>query len=150
VTAAARPLPPLACPRCGAPVAASRDGAACTRCSSSYPTKDGVLHLVAGGVGAPGFDPHYFPTLAAVEKEHYWFATRREVVRDVLRGAVPDLGRRALFDLGCGSGGQLQFLGESGVPLAGACDVYPESLEIVRRRVDVPLVLVDEGRAIRS
>jgi len=38
-------------------------------------------------VGAAGYDPHYFPTLAAVEREHYWFATRREVVRDALRDA---------------------------------------------------------------
>jgi SAM-dependent methyltransferase len=108
--------------------------------------RDGVLHLVAGRVGAAGFDPHYFPTLAAVERKHYWFAARREVVRDVLRATVPDLGRRALFDLGCGSGGLLHFLGESGVPLAGACDVYLESLQLVRRRVEAPLVLVDEGR----
>jgi SAM-dependent methyltransferase len=31
------------------------------------------------------------------------------------------------------------------VPLAGACDAYPESLELVRRRIDTTLVLVDEG-----
>jgi SAM-dependent methyltransferase len=97
-------------------------------------------------VGAAGFDPHYFPTLAEVEREHYWFVTRREVVRDVLRAAVPDLAQRRLFDIGCGSGGLLAFLGTSGIELAGACDVYPESLALVRRRVAAPLLLVDEGR----
>ena len=105
-----------------------------------------MLHLVAGRVGAAGYDPHYFPTLAAVEREHYWFASRREVVRDALRAAVPDLAHRALFDLGCGTGGLLRFLGDSGIALAGACDAYPESLAIVRRLVAAPLVLVDEGR----
>lgn len=137
---------PLVCPRCRAAVRPGPEGATCTACGAVYPVRNGILHLVAGRVGAAGFDPHYFPTLAAVEKEHYWFATRREVVRDVLRVAVPDLGRRGLFDLGCGSGGLLHFLGESGVPLAGACDVYLESLELVRRRIEAPLVLVDEGR----
>jgi SAM-dependent methyltransferase len=32
--------------------------------------------------------------------------------------------------------------------VAGACDVYPESLRLVRARTDVPLVLVDEGRPL--
>jgi SAM-dependent methyltransferase len=108
--------------------------------------RDQVLDLRAGRQGEAGYDPHYFPTLAAVERDHFWFVTRREVVRDVLRDAVPDLARRALFDVGCGSGGLLEFLGASGVPLAGACDAYPESLALVRRRVAVPLLLVDEGR----
>ena len=121
-------------------------GASCAGCGSAFELRGGILDLRTGRVGAPGFDPHYFPTLAAVEREHYWFATRREVVRDVLRDAVPDLGRRALFDIGCGSGGLLAFLGESGVKLAGACDVYAESLALVRQRVGAPLLLVDEGR----
>jgi SAM-dependent methyltransferase len=108
--------------------------------------RDQVLDLRVGRQGEAGYDPHYFPTLAAVEWDHFWFATRRDVVRDALRDVVPDLGRRALFDVGCGSGGLLQFLGASGVPLAGACDAYPESLALVRRRVAVPLLLVDEGR----
>ncbi len=138
---------PLACPRCRARLAAS--GAAdarCGACGGAFPLRDGVLDLRAGRVGTPGYDPHYFPTLAAVERDHYWFKTRREVVRDVLRDAVPDLGRRALFDVGCGSGGLFAFLGQSGVPLAGACDAYPESLALVRGRVSAPLLLVDEGR----
>ena len=136
----------LVCPSCRAPLPAGAAGASCGACGTVYRLTDGILDLRAGRVGAPGFDPHYFPTLAAVERDHYWFRTRREVVRDVLRDAVPDLAERALFDVGCGSGGLLAFLGESGVPLAGACDVYPESLALVRRRVEAPLLLVDEGR----
>jgi SAM-dependent methyltransferase len=108
--------------------------------------RDGVLDLRVGRLGASAYDPRHFPTLAAVEREHFWFVTRAEVVRDVLRDAVPDLARRALFDVGCGSGGLLEFLGVSGVPLAGACDAYPEGLALVRPRVAVPLLLVDEGR----
>jgi SAM-dependent methyltransferase len=136
----------LVCPRCRAAVTDAVEGAACGACGAFYPVRDGVLQLVAGRVGSVGFDPHYFPTLEAVDREHYWFASRREVVRDVLRAVVPDLHDRALFDLGCGTGGLLRFLGDSGIPLAGACDAYPESLAIVRRRVEAPLVLVDEGR----
>ena len=140
------PVLPLVCPRCRTAVTAGPEGASCETCRAFYPTRDGVLHLVAGRVGEVGFDPHYFPTLAAVEREHYWFASRRQVVRDVLRAAVPDLAHRALFDLGCGTGGLLRFLADSGIALAGACDAYPESLAIARRLVEAPLVLVDEGR----
>jgi SAM-dependent methyltransferase len=136
----------LVCPRCRAPLAAARSGAACGSCQSRYPASDGILDLRAGRIGAAGFDPHYFPTLAQVEREHYWFAARREVVRDVLRATVPDLAARALFDVGCGSGGLIAFLAANGVALAGACDVYPESLALVRGRVAAPLLLVDEGR----
>jgi 2-polyprenyl-3-methyl-5-hydroxy-6-metoxy-1,4-benzoquinol methylase len=101
---------------------------------------------VAGRIGAPGFDPHYFATLRVVEERHFWFRSRRRVILHALESAVPDLARRALFDIGCGSGGLLEFLDRSGVPLAGACDAYLQSLEMVRRRVGAPLVLVDEGR----
>lgn len=136
----------LVCPRCRAPLTGQAAGAACGACNAAYPERDGVLDLRAGSLGAAGFDPHYFPTLAGVEGEHYWFAARREVVRDALVAAVPDLGSRALFDIGCGSGGLVAYLAASGVPLAGACDVYPESLALVRGRIAAPLLLVDEGR----
>lgn len=136
----------LVCPRCRRDLDADPGGRHCSRCALVYPEQDGILRLVAGRIGTPGFDPHYFESLARVEKRHFWFVARREVIGDALRRAVPDLAERRLFDIGCGSGGLLEFLGASGVPLAGACDAYLESLEIVRRRVSVPLVLVDEGR----
>lgn len=136
----------IVCPRCRSPLAAAKEGASCAGCLAFFSIREGIFDLRAGRVGTAGYDPHYFPTLAQVERTHYWFATRREVVRDLLRDAVPDLAERALFDVGCGSGGLLEFLGESGVRVAGACDVYPESLALVRQRVAAPLLLVDEGR----
>jgi SAM-dependent methyltransferase len=136
----------LVCPRCRSPLVVAVARVSCGVCGTAYEERDGIFDLRAGRLGAVGFDPHYFPTLAEVESEHYWFATRREVVRDVLRDAVRDLEQRRLFDIGCGSGGLLAFLGASGVVLAGACDVYPESLALVRGRVAAPLLLVDEGR----
>jgi SAM-dependent methyltransferase len=124
----------------------SAAGASCRGCGAEYAQDRGVLHLVGGREGAPGFDPHYFASLSAVEERHFWFRSRRRVILGALRRALPDLPSRALFDIGCGSGGLLAFLGENGVPLAGACDAYLESLELVRERVSAPLVLVDEGR----
>ncbi len=136
----------LVCPRCRNPLAVASGGAGCPACASAFPAVDGVLDLRAGRRGMAGYDPHHFRTLAAIEGEHFWFTMRREVVLDALRDTVPDLAGRALFDVGCGSGGLLQFLAASGVALAGACDAYPESLALVRTKVAVPLLLVDEGR----
>jgi SAM-dependent methyltransferase len=120
-------------------------GVRCRSCAAEYPRRDGILHLTSGKAGAPGYDPHYFATLVEVEKRHFWFVSRARLIREAIRRCVPDLDRRALFDIGCGSGGLLAFLASSGVPLAGACDAYRESLEIVRRRLDTALVLIDDG-----
>jgi SAM-dependent methyltransferase len=138
----------LVCPRCRGELFARPRGAACRQCDAEYAEQQGVLELVAGGSGTPGFDPHFFSTLREVEDRHFWFVGRRQVVLAALRRAVPDLASRRLFDVGCGSGGLLAFLSRSGIEVAGACDVYPESLRLVRARLDVPLVLVDEGRRL--
>jgi SAM-dependent methyltransferase len=136
----------LVCPRCRGPLAVSSHGAGCEACGARYTSDGRILRLTLGREGAPGYDPHFFDTLERVEGRHFWFVSRREVILDALRRAVPDLPDRALFDIGCGSGGLVEFLEAEGVTVRGACDAYLESLEIVRRRVRAPLVLVDEGR----
>jgi SAM-dependent methyltransferase len=137
---------PLVCPRCRAALAASSGGARCEACGAAYPQTDGILRLLAGESGAPAYDPHYFRTLPLVEDRHFWFVARRQVILEALREAVPDWRTRPLFDVGCGSGGLLDFLSRSGVPLSGACDAHVEGLRLARRRLTAPLLLVDEGR----
>jgi 2-polyprenyl-3-methyl-5-hydroxy-6-metoxy-1,4-benzoquinol methylase len=136
----------LLCPECRGDLHAASDGMRCPACGRAYPETDGILSLLAGRMSAPGFDPHYFQSLARIEDRHFWFVARRRLILEVLRRYVPDLGARRLFDIGCGSGGLLSFLAASGVPLLGACDAYLESLHIVRRRVSTALLQVDEGR----
>lgn len=80
-----------------------------------------------------------------MEDRHFWYLARREVVLDALARCVPDVARRTLFDIGCGSGGLLGFL-ERHIPVTGACDAHRVGLEIARRRTTAPLVLVDDGR----
>jgi len=137
---------PLACPSCRSPLAMGRDDASCPGCGTRYPVEGGILRLTLGREGAPGYDPHFFATLERIEDRHFWFVSRRSVILDALRRAVPDLEQQGLFDIGCGSGGLVEHLASRGVSVLGACDAYVESLEIVRRRLAAPLVLVDEGR----
>jgi SAM-dependent methyltransferase len=121
----------------------------CEGCGSTYPEEGGILRLVVGRAGPPGFSAHYFGALAPAEDRHFWFVARRKLILDVLRRSVPDLASRRLFDIGCGSGAVLAFLAEAGVSLAGACDAYLEGLERARERLPcVPLALVDEGRPL--
>jgi SAM-dependent methyltransferase len=136
----------LVCPACGSTLSVEPDGRSCPRCARPYPDRDGVLDLRTTTVGAPGFDPHFYAGLRELEERHFWFVSRREVILAALRRKVPDLASRPLFDIGCGSGGLLAHLRAAGVPLAGACDAFPEALELARRRLDVPLLLIDDGR----
>jgi SAM-dependent methyltransferase len=138
--------PSLACPSCGARLTVETERGRCPACGAEYPIQDRILRLVTSPGSAAGYDPHYFATLPQVETSHFWFVARREMVLAALRRAVPDLAARPLFDVGCGSGGLLQFLESRGVPVCGACDAYPEALRIAGSRSDAPLVLVDEGR----
>lgn len=137
---------PLACPACRGVVRWREGEARCEACGARYEEVNGILNLTQGSIGRPGYDPHFFSRLAEIEDGHFWFLTRRQVIVDALRQCVPDLASRRLFDIGCGTGGLLAFLSEAGVPLAGACDAYPQGLEEASARVAAPLLLVDEGR----
>jgi SAM-dependent methyltransferase len=136
----------LVCPVCREALAPTEAGLRCPRCGTVYPETEGILHVTSGRIGQPGYDPHHFATLDEVEERHFWFVCRRELILEALRRNVPDLSRRRLFDIGCGTGGLASYLGRSGIAFAGACDAYLAALRVARRRLDAPLVLVDEGR----
>lgn len=136
----------LVCPTCRRALAWADATLRCANCHDCYQQRDGVWQLTLGRVGAPGYDPHHFESLPQVESHHFWFVARRQLILDVLRRSVPDLSTRPMFDVGCGSGGLAAFLAAGGVRLSGACDAYPEALRIAGRRIDIPLLLVDEGR----
>lgn len=143
---AAAPLR-LSCPSCRASpmTAPAGPGGAysCAGCGKTYPVTEGIVLLTLGTGGAPGYDPHYFATLPQVDDRHFWFVARRERILAALRHHVRDLEDRALFDVGCSTGGLLSWLERSGLHVAGGCDAYPEGLRVARGRVEVPLVQVD-------
>ena len=147
--AGGRVEPPLRllCPACGAGTlgepAAPGAPRACPACGAAYGSAEGIVDLTRGKGGSPGYDPHYFTTLPAVEDTHFWFVARREWILAGLRRHVPDLDARGLFDVGCGTGGLVSWLQRSGVPVAGAGDAYREGLRVARGRLDATLVLFD-------
>lgn len=51
--------------------------------------------------------------MAASEQEHWWFVSRREIFAELLRTLAPPAGA-SIVDLGCGTGGNLNLLGQFG------------------------------------
>jgi 2-polyprenyl-3-methyl-5-hydroxy-6-metoxy-1,4-benzoquinol methylase len=133
---------PLVCPRCSASLTATLDVLACRTCNARFTLESGIWELTLGEGPRTGYDPHYFPGIANVDSRHFWFVSRRELILDALRREIPDLSVRALFDIGCGAGGLIEYLESQHVPVAGGCDSYREGLHFARKRIFAPLFLV--------
>ena len=122
-------------------------GRSASACAAAYPIAEGVLDLrLRTARRRPAIVRSTSSSLERFERRHFWFAARRRTVLEALRRTVPDLAARRLVDIGCGGGDLTRFLVDNGVALAAGCDAYPEALAFARRRLDAPLVLVDEGR----
>jgi len=134
------------CPACAGPLRQEVESATCVACRRSFAVDRGILDLRLGEQGARGYDPRFSEQLATSEERHFWFVARRQIVLEALQAVVPDLTQRTLMDVGCGTGGLAAFLNRSGVRMAGGCDSHLAMLLWARRRVDVPLALVDDGR----
>jgi ubiquinone/menaquinone biosynthesis C-methylase UbiE len=95
-----------------------------------------VSGALAGGPN-PGFRRDRLQRLSEMERWHFWFAGRRELVRCLVHRHL-DPGRR-LLDVGCGTGWQLESMLREGHRAVGL-DLRPEGLAAMRdasREVDL-------------
>ncbi len=72
-----------------------------------------------------------YGSIYSKEEGHWWFRNRRAVLRGLLR-ELPLGPESRILDVGCGTGGNLEFLSAYG--RAEGCDCAPEALEYCSRR----------------
>lgn len=77
------------------------------------------------------------------EDHYWWFVGRQAVIRAMLRRHLPS-GARRILDVGCGTGGTLAVVAESG--RAVGLDPFPDALALCRRRGLRELVAGDATR----
>ena len=64
--------------------------------------------------------------MAAVEQSHWWYASTRDLLRDLLAPSLPDGGR--FLDAGCGTGATGAWLADHGEVVA--LDAMPQALQL--------------------
>ncbi|MDQ2794689.1 MAG: class I SAM-dependent methyltransferase [Bacteroidota bacterium] len=78
-----------------------------------------------------------------LEEQHWWFASRRDAVYDLIAGLqLPK--NAAILEIGCAGGPLMQRLRAAGYPDLTGIDVSPPAIELAQAR-DVPSVSVMDG-----
>src|ERR1051325_1458610 len=77
---------------------------------------------------------HTYSIMYEVEETHWWFVGRRRIIGSFVEKICRELGqvRPRILDVGCGTGANLELLGEYGD--AEGVDVSPEALSFWRAR----------------
>lgn len=75
----------------------------------------------------------YYADYFEFEQNNWWFVSRREILRAILRKFLPDTDKKcSILDAGCGTGINLQFLAEFG-DVSGV-DASPEAIGFCHQR----------------
>src|SRR5262249_53051427 len=69
---------------------------------------------------------------ADVEDSHWWFAGRRQILRELVRQALPGPGRSTVIDVGCGTGANVAAL--AGAHDCLGIDTSAEAIDLARSR----------------
>ena len=87
---------------------------------------------------------HTYSIMYEVEERHWWFVGRRKIIEKFVATACREIGKLKprILDVGCGTGANLQMLGEHGE--AEGVDISNEALEFCRAR---GLAKVKQGAA---
>lgn len=72
-------------------------------------------------------------TYHEVEAAHWWFVTRRQLVRELVRRAAPDR-QAAILEIGCSGGPLLQMLTDDGYVNLTGIDISPEGIDLCRKK----------------
>ena len=117
----------------------------CPRCRFRPTLRDEIFQFAEDAPDA-GFKPEYFPRLAAIEPEHFWFRARNALIQWALGKYFPKA--ESFFESGCGTGYVLAGIRETfpRMRLIGS-DIFTDGLVFAKARLPgVELYQMDAQR----
>lgn len=91
--------------------------------------------------------PDQFELHAKIENVHWWFVGRRHVVENVINASCSNKKQQTLVDLGCGTGGNLEFFHDNFNCIG--VDVSEAAIDFAKKRFqNVNFICADLGKII--
>lgn len=107
----------------------------CKNCGYSVELRHDIPHFCPSCANASThFPADSHSKLFKIEKYHFWFQHRKNIITDVLKNSFPHA--KSLCEVGCGTGGVLQHLGQQFPNLdLTAVELYTNALILMKSRV---------------
>jgi len=131
--------PRFRCVHCGGDaILSTRDEPPhCLSCGRRYSIADGIIALT-DAVDDRDYPAALVDLIAGVERRHFWFAARNDVILSTIRRVIGPVSGRRVLDIGCGTGFVTQALEGAGMDAWGI-DMHRAALMHARSRVRGPL-----------
>ena len=127
------------CVHCGgdARLSSAGDPPRCLACEKSYSIADGIVALTEA-VDDRDYPAALVDLVASVERRHFWFAARNDVILSTIRRVIGTVAGLRVLDIGCGTGFVTEALERAGMDAWGI-DMHRAALMHARPRIRGPL-----------
>jgi len=123
----------LRCPECKCILEIKNIEYYCNNCARTYPVIDDIPSFVDDSAMINSFDSSAFAFLFEMEKRHFYYIGRREIILDVLRRNVKNLTNSRMLEIGCGNGSIMTYLMNNDIKIEGG-DIFMEALGYCRQQ----------------
>lgn len=120
----------------------------CSKCDYQPQSDKGILKLILDSAeNKDGFDASYFPELARLEGENFWFQARNSLIIWALKKYFPKA--RNFLEIGCGTGFVLSGISNS-LPNLKTCgsELFTEGLDFAVQRLPSSELFQMDARCI--
>lgn len=134
------------CSSCG--LEFDSEGWACPDCGHEPSRLDGFLSFAPGQeVADGGYDAGRYQAVAAIERRHFWFRSRNELISWALAKFFPDA--RSLLEVGCGTGQVLENIrSATSIRRLVGTEIHAKGLAFCRQRLPEAEFMQMDARAI--
>ena len=123
----------LHCPECKTILEKKSTAYSCPNCKRIYPVIDDIPSFIDDSAVINSFDSSAFTFLFEMEKRHFYYLGRREMILDILRNNVQNLTNLNMLEIGCGNGSIMTYLMGNNVKIEGG-DIFMEALRHCRQQ----------------